>query len=145
MKLLSTVTAALSLTFLSYAALTLSSAVAIADPSGEWKVADGTATVRIRKCGTAFCGTIASTITPPGKDEKNPDPSKRNRSVLGIEVLSNLKPAGNNLWTGTTYNAEDGQTYSAKMSLESEQALKIEGCVQGGGSLCGHETWSRVR
>jgi uncharacterized protein (DUF2147 family) len=138
MKLLPIVSAA------SFAALMLVTTAALADPAGEWRVQDGTATIRIRKCGAAYCGFVASTATPAGKDEKNPDPSKRGRSVIGIETLINMKAAGQNSWAGTTYNAEDGQMYSAKISLESEQALKIEGCAPGGG-LCGSETWTRVR
>ncbi len=117
---------------------------ALADPIGEWRVADGNATVQIRKCGAGFCGFVATTRTAPGRDEKNPDPAKRSRSVLGIEVLINLRPAGNNLWTGTTYNAEDGQFYSAKVSLQSEKALQIQGCVPNS-TLCGSETWVRVK
>ncbi|MGO9005965.1 MAG: DUF2147 domain-containing protein [Beijerinckiaceae bacterium] len=128
----------------SFAALMFVASAAIADPAGEWRVADGTATVRIRKCGAAYCGFVATTASTPGKDEKNPDPSKRGRSVIGIETLINMKPAGENLWTGTTYNAEDGQMYSAKMSMQGEKALKIEGCSPGGG-MCGNELWSRVR
>lgn len=115
-----------------------------ADPVGEWRVADGSAIVRIRKCGAALCGFVASTRSAPGKDERNPDPSKRNRSVIGIEVLISLKPAGSNTWTGTTYNAEDGLYYSATMSMQSEQALQIKGCGPNGG-VCGSETWTRVK
>ncbi len=37
----------------SFAALMFVASAAIADPAGEWRVADGTATVRIRKCGAA--------------------------------------------------------------------------------------------
>jgi uncharacterized protein (DUF2147 family) len=127
-----------------FAALMFVATAAVADPIGEWRVSDGTATIRIRKCGAALCGFVASTISTPGKDERNPDPRKRGRSVLGIETLMNMKPAGANLWAGSTYNSEDGQTYSAKISMQGEQALKIEGCAPGGG-MCGTETWSRVR
>jgi len=122
----------------------LSASQACADPSGEWRVQDGNATVRIRKCGPMFCGFVASTRTAPGKDEKNPDPSKRTRSVLGIEVLIGLRPAGNNVWSGQTYNAEDGQMYNATVSMSNEQALQIKGCVPNS-SLCGEEVWTRVR
>lgn len=127
-----------------FAAMMFAATAAVADPAGEWRVADGTATIRIRKCGVAYCGTIASTISAAGKDEKNPDPSKRNRSVIGIEALINMKPNGENSWAGTTYNAEDGQYYQAKISMQGEQSLKIEGCAPGG-AACGSETWTRVR
>jgi uncharacterized protein (DUF2147 family) len=126
-----------------FAATMFAATAAIADPAGEWRVADGTATIRIHKCGNAYCGVVASTISPAGKDIKNPDPAKRNRSVIGIEALINMKPNGANSWAGTTYNAQDGQYYSATISLESEQSLKINGCAPGGGA-CGSETWTRV-
>jgi uncharacterized protein (DUF2147 family) len=119
-------------------------APANADPIGEWRVQDGEATVRIKNCGTSLCGFVASTRTAPGKDDKNPDPNKRDRSVIGLQVLFGLKPSGNNVWTGQTYNAEDGQIYNATVSLVNEQALQIKGCVPNGG-LCGSETWTRVR
>lgn len=125
-------------------ALLFASTAAFADPSGEWRVADGTATVRIHRCGAAFCGNVATTSTPAGKDERNPDPAKRNKSVLGLEVLIDMRPDGQNLWAGTSYNAEDGQLYAARISLQSESSLKVEGCVPGGGA-CGSEIWSRVR
>jgi uncharacterized protein (DUF2147 family) len=127
------------------AALLLASTAARADPSGEWRVADGTATIRIHRCGGgAYCGNVVATITPAGKDVRNPNPAKRNRSVLGLEVLINLRPAGQNRWSGMSYNTEDGQMYTTTISLQSESALNVQGCSPGGGS-CGNETWSRVR
>ena len=52
-------------------------------PIGEWQVEDGTAHIRIVPCGNALWGVINWTKGPPGKDENNPDPAKRNRSVIG--------------------------------------------------------------
>lgn len=117
---------------------------ASADPIGDWRVGDGSATVRIGKCGAALCGVVASTRSAPGRDIKNPDPAKRRRSVIGIQVLSNMRPAGASAWIGTSYNAEDGQTYEARMSMQGDQALTLQGWVPNGGA-CGSETWTRVR
>ncbi len=120
------------------------STAALADPIGEWRVGDGTATVRVRHCGSDLCGFIATTKGDPGKDDKNTDPAKRNRSVLGMEVLINLKPDGKNYWAGTTYNAEDGLTYTATVWLTDANSLNIKGCAPGGG-VCGQELWTRVQ
>lgn len=128
---------------ISLSALLFASSAAFADPSGEWRVADGTATIRIHRCGGAYCGNVSSTITPAGKDVRNPDPARRNRSVLGLEVLINMRPAGQNAWAGYSYNAQDGQMYNATITVQGA-ALTIQGCVPGGGP-CGSETWSRVR
>lgn len=112
-------------------------------PSGEWLVQDGTAVVRISKCGSgAFCGFVAK--GQPGRDYHNPDPRKRNRSVIGIEVMFNMKPTGPNAWSGPTYNADDGQIYNGKISVSGPSTLTVEGCVPGGGA-CGSQVWSRVR
>ncbi len=124
--------------------LLTASTAALADPLGEWRVADGTATIRIHRCGAALCGSVATTSTVPGKDIRNPDPAKRNRSVLGMEVLINMRPHGRNVWAGTSYDADDGQYYSTQISLDGESALKISGCAPGGGP-CGSQIWSRVR
>ena len=126
--------------------LLLASSAAFAGPSpqGQWRVADGTATIRVHRCGAAFCGNIATTITPAGKDIHNPDPRKRNRTVLGIEVLYALRATGPNAWSGYSYNAQDGQTYTITVSLASATSLRVQGCVPGGGA-CGGETWTRTR
>lgn len=127
------------------AALVGLSTAALADPTGEWRVGDGSATVRVKHCGGGdLCGFISSTKGPPGKDSKNPDPAKRDRSVIGMEVLINLRPAGKNYWQGSTYDAEDGLIYTATIWMTDEDSLNIKGCAPGGG-VCGQELWTRVR
>ena len=113
-------------------------------PAGDWRVSDNTATIRIHRCGGGWCGTVVNTITPAGKDIHNPDPRKRHRSVLGLEVLYGLHARGANAWSGYSYNAQDGQTYTITVSLQGPSALRVQGCVPGGGA-CGGETWARVR
>jgi uncharacterized protein (DUF2147 family) len=126
--------------------LLLASTAAFAEitPAGDWRVADGTATIRIHRCGAAWCGKVVQTITPAGKDVHNPDPRRRNHTVLGLEVLYSLRAHGPNNWAGYSYNAQDGQTYTISVSVQSPAALRIQGCVPGGGA-CGGETWTRVR
>ncbi len=112
-------------------------------PVGEWLVEDGTAHIRIVPCGDRLWGVISWTKGEPGKDENNPDPSKRDRSVLGLPILLGMTPAGDR-WNGKVYNAENGQTYTSHISLVSPNVLKIEGCVLGG-LICGGEDWKRVQ
>jgi uncharacterized protein (DUF2147 family) len=130
--------------FLTGLLLVSTAAFAEFSPAGDWRVADGTATIRIHRCGGGWCGRVVSTITPAGKDIHNPDPRKRRRTVLGLEVLYSLRAHGSNLWSGYSYNAQDGQTYSISVSLQGPSALRVQGCVPGGGA-CGGETWTRVR
>ena len=140
------------------AALALVGAPALAaDPTGNWLVKDQTAIIRIAPCADALCGTIAWT-SQPGLDENNPDPSKRNRPIVGTQILLGMKPAGGgtggtggasgtggaggNRWDGEIYNPENGKTYSGHVILLSPDLLRIEGCLL---IFCGGENWTRSR
>ena len=76
------------------------------------------------------------------KDRNNPNPALRNRSIIGVPVLIDMKPKSNR-WSGRVYNVKDGKNYSASMSLKGADALRIEGCAFGG-LICAGQTWSRV-
>lgn len=117
------------------------SAALAQSPLGEWRVKDGTADIRIMQCDKALWGVIAWTKGPAGTDENNPDPALRSRPVMGMPILINMQHAGNR-WEGQVYNAENGKTYDANISLVSQDVLQIEGCVLG--FLCGGENWTRV-
>jgi uncharacterized protein (DUF2147 family) len=125
------------------AVLGLSGPALAAEPVGDWLVANKMAVVRVTPCGEALCGNVAWTKGPPGTDNNNPDPAKRNRSVIGMPILLDMKPTGGNRWEGEIYNAEDGKIYSGSIGLASENVLRIEGCVLG--FLCGGQNWSRAK
>lgn len=124
------------------AAILTAPTAALADPIGKWLVADRTAHIQISRCGKAICGKIAWTAEP-GVDENNPDPKQRSRSITGLPIL-NLEPNGPNVWTGTIYNAKDGQNYAASLVMTDENVLQLEGCVTGT-QVCGGESWTRIR
>jgi uncharacterized protein (DUF2147 family) len=113
-----------------------------ADPTGEWLVANGHAKIKIENCGKSLWGVISWESEPGGHDTNNPDPSKRERPTLGMPILLDMKPSEPNKWDGHVYNAENGKTYDANISLSSPDVLRIEGCVLG--FLCGGEDWTRV-
>jgi uncharacterized protein (DUF2147 family) len=112
------------------------------DPVGDWLVSDATAIIRIARCADALCGNVAWTKNPGGVDENNPDPAKRSRPILGLPILLDMKPAGDNRWDGDVYNADNGKTYTSHIWLKSPDVLRIEGCVLG--ILCGGQDWSRT-
>ena len=118
------------------------------DPKGDWLVNDGTAVIHIAVCPdtpptTALCGTIAWTKSPPGLDENNPDPVKQKRSIMGIPILTGMKPDKDGRFEGEIYNAENGKTYQGRIYLKGPDVLRIEGCVFG--FLCGGEDWTRTK
>jgi len=114
-----------------------------ADPTGDWRVADGVANIRVAQCNGSMWGVVAWEKEPGGRDSNNPDPAKQSRPTLGMPILLDMKKAqGNDQWEGQVYNAKDGQTYSSKIKPVGSDQLEIQGCVLG--FLCGGETWTRV-
>lgn len=119
------------------------SALAADDPTGDWKVEDGVAVVRVAECRGAMWGAVAWEKTPGGLDRNNPDQTKRSRPTLGMPLLLDMKPTPKgDRWAGQVYNAKDGKTYKSTIAVTSPDELEIEGCVLG--ILCGSQTWTRV-
>ncbi len=127
---------------LALAFLVAGAAMAQADPTGEWVVADGFARIRVVGCGDRMWGVV-SWEEKPETDKNNPDPSKRSRPTLGMPVLLGMKATQRNRWEGEIYNSQDGRTYSASISLSNPDTLRVQGCVLG--FLCGGENWPRAK
>ena len=115
---------------------------------GTWLTQQADAHIRVAKCGKALCGTVtwlkdavdAKTGKPP-VDDKNPDPAKRTRKILGIQIFS-MEQDATGSWKGGIYNSDDGKTYEGRLSAHGEDELEVQGCS---GSLCGSETWTRTK
>lgn len=107
-----------------------------ADPSGTWRLDNGKVTVKVRQCGGEICANIVGLKEPTYPDgsakidKYNKNPALRKRPLMGLAVLSDMKPTGDNSWAGNIYNADDGRTYSATMTL-SGSTMKLKGCVAG--------------
>src|SRR5215207_9213496 len=114
-----------------------------ADPTGDWKVADGVANIRVAQCSGNMWGVVSWEKTPGGRDSNNPDAAKQSRPTLGMPILIDMKKkAGVDQWEGQVYNAKDGQSYSSTIKPVGTDQMEIQGCVLG--FLCGGETWTRV-
>jgi uncharacterized protein (DUF2147 family) len=127
----------------------LAAAPAVAEnPTGVWRLQNGKVTVRVAYCGGQnLCATIIALARPLDKrgkakvDHENPNPALRNRPVVGLQVVSAMKPAGANQWKGRIYNADDGGTYRAEARL-SANTLLMTGCW---GPICKKNRFIRVR
>jgi uncharacterized protein (DUF2147 family) len=111
------------------------------DASGTWLTESGETRVRIAPCGGNYCGTVVWQKTP-GKDVNNPDASKKNRPVVGINMFTGKK-SGDGEWTGQLYNFQEGKTYNGKLKVSGPNALTLSGCIMGG-IICRSQTWTRV-
>ena len=72
-----------------------------ADAMGTWYTADKDSQVRITNCGGALCGALVWLKEPndpatgrPKTDKNNADASKRNRPLLGVQIVFGMRPSG---------------------------------------------------
>jgi uncharacterized protein (DUF2147 family) len=115
---------------------------------GLWRSESGAAVVEIAPCGAQACGTVVALREPldangaPKTDVRNEDRALRDRRVCGLRLLSGFDRQGAGVWKdGEIYNAEDGKTYSAQMTVEGD-SLRLRGYV--GVPLFGKtQVWTR--
>lgn len=117
---------------------------------GVWLTATAEAKIQIYKCGSEYCGKIAWMKEPLEEDgsrkvdNENPDESKRNRPILGLEILTQFEYDEDLEWEdGEIYDPESGKTYSCIITLEEDRkTLNVRGYI--GFSLIGRtEVWTK--
>lgn len=111
----------------------LCTATAIADGpeasvAGRYLAAERDHKIELFLRGSKLYGRIAWTRQARLLDVNNRDPTLRDRPVLGIEHIRGLVRGANGTWSGgSLYNPEDGKTYDAKLWLEEDGRLVIQG------------------
>ncbi|OWY21014.1 DUF2147 domain-containing protein [Sphingobacteriales bacterium UPWRP_1] len=129
-----------------FTAITVNQAFPVASADaivGKWLNEEKDGAVEIFKKGNNFYGKLVWLQKGPNTvDEKNPDATKRNRKLLGTEILQNFAFSGSQWNDGTIYDPKSGKTYSCKMWLNNDGSLSIRGYI--GISLIGRTTvWTR--
>jgi uncharacterized protein (DUF2147 family) len=138
---------------LALAALLMLPAAARADGQsvlGLWLVQEKSGIVEIHPCGAALCGRLAWLRQPLRadglikRDDRNPDPALRARTICGMDMLTGFKPAGPDEWDGgRAYDPNDGSTYHAEMRVEPDGTLRLRGYI--GIPLLGKsQIWTRA-
>jgi len=119
---------------------------------GIWWNDEKTTKIKVEKKDGKYIGTIVYMIPEkyengqPPKDDENPDPKLRERSVVGLQILSGLVfDAKKNEWKdGTIYDPKSGNTYSCYAWKESNDLLKLKGFVAGVRWLGRSSEWYRT-
>jgi len=110
---------------------------------GEWLTENGRARVEISRDGDSVSGRIVwlkEPVYPPDDpegmggraivDRYHPDPGRRGRPVLGLEILWGFEPDGDGRWKGgRVYDPESGKTYKARLRLSDPAHLELRGYV----------------
>lgn len=111
---------------------------------GDWRTGDGSAVVRVGRCGAALCGRIVRVLDPraPANDARNPDAALRSRPLAGLAVLSGFARNPSGVLQGTAYDPKSGRSYRAYLDLNADGTLRVTGCVV---FICRSQSWRRVR
>ena len=104
---------------------------------GKWQSSEKNLTVEVNPYKNTFKAKIiwfsgGVTKTKPMEtitDIKNPNPALRNRKVLGLDVVENLRyDAGSNTWEGgKIYEVQSGKYWNAAAYIDKTGLLKVKG------------------
>ena len=78
----------------------------------------------------------------PKLDKENPDPAKRNRPLIGLQVLKDFEFKDGFWKNGYVYNSQNGKTYSCEIWMEGKDVLVLRGYW---GLVYHTERWTRVK
>jgi uncharacterized protein (DUF2147 family) len=112
------------------------------DALGVWRNPENQSHTEFYKCGAGICGKIVKVVDGQKTDDKNPDPAKRNRPIVGLLIMQGATKSSPNSWSGTLYNRADGKSYSGTLTVKSKNAIELSGCVAL--LFCKTTTFSRV-
>ena len=122
------------------------SAQAASPITGRWVTQSKDGVVEVYPCGESICGKLSKfLVSPPAgpgaKDINNPDKALRNRTILGMNVLTGFKAAGDE-WKGQIYDPKSGKTYRSIVYKGKSGNLVVKGCI---GPFCQAQTWTPAR
>lgn len=111
---------------------------------GYWLTENKRSVIHTFECDQGLCGKIHWIIEGGMQyDEKNPDEAKRSTPMCGLQILWGFEKDGDDWDDGKIYKADDGDIYSANITLKDENTLSLRGYV--GIPLFGKsQKWSRV-
>ena len=102
---------------------------------GKWSNPKRSVIVNVERCGEAYCGTVSW-----ASDKNKAKVSENGRKLIGTRILSDLRPAGNGLYSDAT--AEPGMRYTYCVSaFAAEGASTAPACDAG--DRCGPEGVAR--
>ncbi|HEY7553092.1 MAG TPA: DUF2147 domain-containing protein [Hyphomicrobiaceae bacterium] len=113
------------------------------DALGVWENPENKSHTEFYKCGDGVCGKIVKAVDGQKTDDKNPDPAKRSRPIVGLVIMQGAKKTGAATWSGQLYNRADGKTYSGTLTVKSKSAVELSGCVAA--IFCKTTTFARVK
>lgn len=114
------------------------------DIIGVWDTGDGAIVEMYERDGRYYGKFVEFYDDPPagGRDINNPDPSLRDRTLVGADFILDFEFRGHKWERGRIYNPENGKRYKADLELVGD-VLKVRGWI--GIRLLGRTVeWTRL-
>ena len=99
---------------------------------------DGKSKIEFFKTGDTYSGKIVWLKNPnddagnPRKDFKNPDKSLRDRPLIGLVTITELKYEGNGKYVnGKAYRPSDGDVIKIKITAKADGSIDVTGTKFG--------------
>jgi uncharacterized protein (DUF2147 family) len=93
--------------------------------SGRWITQSGNLEIDIAPCGDALCGTAVKVLANHSMSQPGVEMANAGAPALGLKILRDFVPDGDNRWYGHIFNRENGKTYRCRMTLLDSGALEI--------------------
>ena len=120
-------------------ALLLALQAATAAPiEGRWRSPGGNSIIDVARCGESWCGTVAWASARAKEDA-----AKATSQLVGTQLLTDVKPNGDDRWIGRIYIPDKNMRLTAKIEVEPGGQLKVSGCLAGK-SFCKAQLWTPV-
>ena len=113
------------------------------DAFGVWQHPDNDSVIEIYPCRDRLCGKILSIADGQRTDDKNPDPRLRGRPIKGLAIVDGAVRTGDDRWSGTLYNRNDGRDYDGHIRVLGRDRLELTGCAVV--VLCRTVVWRRAK
>ena len=134
------------LTLLALVLIPFSVAKAEEDPvTGLWLTQNERSVINIEECDEGVCGNVYWIIEGGmQKDSNNPDEAKRDTPMCGLKILWGFEKEEEGVWeSGNIYKADDGDLYSAELTIQEDGTLEVHGYI--GLSFIGKtQVWNKV-
>lgn len=148
MKRISTILATAALTGLMSTAAMAGSLNGTKWQSVDDKTGEKKAVIKMTESNGVVTGTIVKVNDASQANEvcSKCTGSLKNKPIVGLPILTNLKADGNNKWSGgDLVDPETGKVYGGTVNLASNgKSLKLTGNVKGMSFLKRSQTWTRI-
>jgi uncharacterized protein (DUF2147 family) len=98
-------------------------------PTGRWVTPGHDAVIQIVQCGKDLCGQIIAMLLPAGSQVPNDWRGQSQCNLTILRVTPDGDPGPTTTWNGVIMDPRDGDTYHARITLDSQHHLQLHAFI----------------